>query len=162
MRSMLLSTPEVIHLKAISVTPSGTTSSKAIPCEVVRIPVTDHNDFKKNEGAKIMSIEERTANANRHIAAAEQKKRQKERAVQEAKRRKDSRRNYIIGELVARYFPDIRNIEPGTDVENQDRFESLEAFLYVLSADYGLVEELREQATQLVAENPDGEWRMTM
>lgn len=162
MRSMLLSTPEVIHLKAISVTPSGTTSSKAIPCEVVRIPVTDHNDFKKNEGAKIMSIEERTANANRHIAAAEQKKRQKERAVQEAKRRKDSRRNYIIGELVARYFPDIRNIEPGTDVENQNRFESLEAFLYVLSADYGLVEELRERATQLVAENPDGEWHMTM
>ena len=162
MRSMLLSTPEVIHLKAISVTPSGTTSSKAIPCEVVRIPVTDHNDFKKNEGAKIMSIEERTANANRHIAAAEQKKRQKERAVQEAKRRKDSRRNYIIGELVARYFPDIRNIEPGTDVENQNRFESLEAFLYVLSTDYDLVEELQGRATQLMTEAPDGEWRMTM
>lgn len=73
MRSMLLSAPEMIQVKAISVTPSRTTSSKAIPCEVVRIPVTDHNNFKKNKGAKIMSIEERTANANRRVAAAEQK-----------------------------------------------------------------------------------------
>lgn len=162
MRSMLLSTPEVIHMKAISVTPSGTTSSKAIPCEVTRIPVADHNNFKKNEGAKIMSIEERTANANRRVTAAEQKKRQEKRAAQDAQRQKDRRRSFIIGELVTRYFPNIRNIEPGTDVENQNRFESLEAFLYVLSADYGLVEELRERATQLVAENPDGEWHMTM
>ena len=49
--------------------------------------------------------------------------------------------------------------EPGTDAENQTRFEPLEAFLYVLSSNYDLVEELRERATQLVAEDPDGEWR---
>lgn len=109
-----------------------------------------------------MSIEERTANANRRVAAAEQKKRQEERAAQEAQRRKDSRRNYIIGEVVSRYFPDVRNIEPGTDVENQTRFEPLEAFLYVLSSDYDLVEELQKRAAQLMAENPDGEWHMTM
>ena len=88
------------------------------------------------------------------------KKRQKERAVQEAKRRKDSRRNYIIGELVARYFPDIRNIEPGTDVENQNRFESLEAFLYVLSTDYDLYQELQKRAAQLLSEDPDRAWRI--
>lgn len=160
MRSMLLSTPEVIHLKAISVTPSGTTSSKAIPCVAIRIPVTNHDSFKKNEGAKMMSIEERTSNANRRIAAAALKKRQEERATQWEQRRKDSRRNYIIGELVAKYFPDVLNIEPGTDAENLTRFESLEAFLHVLSADYGLVEELRERAAHLVAGTPDGEWRM--
>ena len=102
------------------------------------------------------------ANANRRVAAAEQKKRQEERAAQEAQRRKDSRRNYIIGEVVSRYFPDVRNIEPGTDVENQTRFEPLEAFLYVLSSDYDLVEELRNRVARLMTEAPDGEWRMTM
>ena len=106
----------------------------------------------------MMSIKERTSNANRRIVAAEQKKRQEERAAQEAQRRNDSRRNYIIGELVTRYFPSLREYEPGTDTENQTRFGSLEAFLHVLSADYDLVEELRERAAKLVADDPDGEW----
>lgn len=107
-----------------------------------------------------MSIEERTTNANRKAAAAEQKKRQEERAAQDVQRRKDSRRNYIIGELATRYFPGLREYEPGTDSENQTRFEPLEAFLYVLSTDYDLVEELQNRAAQLVAEDPDGEWRL--
>ena len=105
-----------------------------------------------------MSIEERTVKANERINAAENRRRQEERATQEAQRRKDSRRNYVIGELVTRYFPSLREYEPGTDTENQTRFESLEAFLHVLSADYDLVEELRERAAKLVADDPDGEW----
>ena len=52
--------------------------------------------------------------------------------------------------------------EPGTDAENQTRFEPLEAFLYVLSSDYDLVEELRNRVARLMTEAPDGEWRMTM
>ena len=105
-----------------------------------------------------MSIEERTVKANERIDAAENRRRQEERATQEAQRRRDSRRNYVIGELVTRYFPSLREYEPGTDTENQTRFESLEAFLHVLSADYDLVEELRERAAKLVADDPDGEW----
>lgn len=162
MRSMMFDVPKQIQATVISVTLSKTSVSQTIPCKIIRPPVTNHNIFKKNEGAKIMSIEERTANANRRVAAAEQKKRQEERAAQEAQRRKDSRRNYIIGEVVSRYFPDVRNIEPGTDVENQTRFEPLEAFLYVLSSDYDLVEELRNRVARLMTEAPDGEWRMTM
>lgn len=159
MRSILLSTPEVIHVKAISVTPSETTSSSTIPCVATRITVANHDNFKKNEGAKMMSIEERTSNANRRIATVEQKKRQEERAAQEAQRRRDNRRNYIIGELVAKYFPDVLNIEPGTDAENLTRFEPLETFLYVLSTDYDLIEDLQERAAQLISDDPDGEWR---
>lgn len=108
-----------------------------------------------------MSIEERTANANRRIDTAERKRRQEERSAQEAQRKKDNRRNYVIGELVTRYFPSIQNYEPGTDAENQTRFQPLEAFLYVLSTDQDLVEELRERATQLTMDDPDGEWRIS-
>lgn len=158
---MLLSLPEMIQAAAIPVTPSETTSSRAIPCKIVRIPVY-HDSFKKNEGAKIMSIEERTSNANRRVAAAEQKKMQEERVAQEAQRRKDNRRNYIIGELVTRYFPSLREYDPGTDAENQTHFEPLEAFLYALSTDYDLVEKLQERVAQLMAEDPDGEWRLPM
>lgn len=146
MRSMLLTDHEDVD------------NSKPIPVDIA----PGNGEPEENKEVKIMSIEKRTANANRHIAATEQKKRQEERAAQEAQRRKDSRRNYIIGEVVSRYFPDIRNFEPGTGAENLTRFEPLEAFLYVLSTDYDLVEELQGRATQLVSENPDGEWRMTM
>lgn len=161
MCSMLLSTPEVIYAKVISVTPSGNTSSKAISCEGVRIPVTDHNNFKKNEGAKIMSIEERTANASRRIDTAERKRRQEERAAQEEQKRKDSRRSYIIGDLVSKYFPQVTTFEPGISAEGQTQFEPLEAFLYVLSTDHDLVEELRKRAAQLTLDDPDGEWRIS-
>lgn len=109
-----------------------------------------------------MSIEERTANANRRLTAAEQQKRLAHRNVQEAQRRKDSRRNYIIGELVTKYFPDVLSLEPGTQDENTIRFELLEAFLCVLSTDLDLVRELQERADQLISENPDGEWRSPM
>ena len=159
MSSKLLSRPEMIRATAIPVTTSGTTSSKAIPCKVVRAPV-NHGNFKKNEGAKIMSIEERTVKANERIDAAENRRRQEERATQEAQRRRDSRRNYVLGELVTRYFPSLREYEPGTDTENKSRFEPLEAFLYVLSTDYDLVRELQDRAAQMVEDDPDGEWRL--
>jgi len=48
----------------------------------------NHGNFKKNEGAKIMSIEERTVKANERINAAENRRRQEERATQEAQRRR--------------------------------------------------------------------------
>ena len=107
-----------------------------------------------------MSIEERTVKANERINAAENRRRQEERATQEAQRRRDSRRNYVIGELVTRYFPSLREYEPGTDTENKSRFEPLEAFLYVLSTDYDLVRELQDQAAQMVEDDPDGKWRL--
>lgn len=160
MRSQLLSLPEVIQVKAIAVTRSETTPCKAIPCKAFRTYAANYGDHKKNGGSKMMSIKERTSNANRRIVAAEQKKRQEERAAQEAQRRNDSRRNYIIGELVTRYFPSLREYEPGTDTENKSRFEPLEAFLYVLSTDYDLVRELQDRAAQMVEDDPDGEWRL--
>lgn len=159
MKSMLLAAPKAIRLEAEVVTLSEPSRLPQIHCTATLVEeITDYN-FKTNEGAKIMSIEKRTANANRRIDTVEQKRRREERAAQEAQRKKDQRRNFVIGELVVKYFPEVSTLELGTDAENRGRFELLEAFLHVLSTDYELIEELREQATQLVAENPDGQWR---
>ena len=107
-----------------------------------------------------MPIEERIENANQKIQAVEQKQRLQKMNTQETQRRKDQRRNYIIGELMAKYLPDVLALEPGTQDENTTRFEPLEAFLYVLSTDYDLYQELQKRVTQLLSEDPDRAWRM--
>ena len=162
MKSMLLPVPIVIRARAVPSVPSEDSGRTQIHATATIIKEYTANEFQKNEGAKIMPIEERIKMANKSIDALERKRRREERAAQEAQRRRDSRRNHIIGKLVSKYFLDIRSIEPGTDVENQSRFEPLEAFLCVLSTDHDLVEELRKRAAQLVSENSDGEWRMPM
>lgn len=159
MRSLLLTAPKIIPAKVISVVPTETGNLQVLPDHVLQPTEVISYHSLKNEGAKIMSIEERTANANRCIDATERKRRQEERVAQEEQKRKDSRRNYIIGELAARYFPSLQEYDPGTDAESRTRFEPLEAFLYVLSIDYELVEELKDRAAQLVSDDPSGEWR---
>ena len=162
MRSILLSSPKVIHAKVISATPPENIELRVIPSAIIRPTAINCNNSKKNEGTKMMSIEERNTNATKRIRAAEQQQLLEQRKRQEAQKRKDSRRNYIIGELVTRYFPDVKTLEPGTQDGNLARFEPLEAFLCVLSTDYDLCRELQERAAQLVSENPEGEWRMSM
>ena len=109
-----------------------------------------------------MSTRERLTNANKCIADAEQRQRQEQRNTQESQRKMEQRRNFVIGELVTRYFPSVRRYEPGTDAENHTRFESLEAFLYVLSTDHELVRALQDRAAQMVEDDPDGEWSMSL
>lgn len=162
MKSMLLAAPQTIRVKAFLVDPDKTSNTPPIPCTVTTVKEIIVANSKKNEGAKIMSVEERIANADKRINTIERKKRQEERAAQEAQRKKDQRRNFVIGELVAKYFPEVSNLEPGTDAENRTSLDSLEAFLYVLSTDYELVGELRERAAQLLEENPEGQWRSLM
>lgn len=157
---MSLSVPEKIHVEAVPATLFENAELQMISDMDSHITVTILDDFKINKGVRIMSIEERTTNANKRIAAAKQQQLLKQRREQDAQKKKDNHRSYIIGDLVAQYFPSVREYEPGTDTENQTRFESLEAFLYVLSIDYELVRELQDRAAQLVEEDPEGEWRL--
>lgn len=124
---------------------------------------TDACDVSKmNEGATIMSIEERCKNADRHIEIAERQQRIRQNSDREKQKRRDRHRLFIIGELVVKYFPTVQEYELGaTDNENRAQLERLEAFLYVLSTNTDLIEALEDQATQLVLEDPDGEWRMS-
>ena len=159
---MLSRNPQENCIKAVAIPiPEGVTVPPT-PGVIVYLPGIVPNISKKNEGATIMSIEERSANANKRIEIAEQQRRLKERSEREDQGRKARRRHYIIGELVATYFPTVQEYEPGTHDENRIRFEPLEAFLYVLSTDPDLVDELRDRAARLVSEDPDGEWRTPM
>lgn len=159
MKSKLITASKNICIKCTAEAASKDLNFRPTPGVIIRSVCVTPDNSRKNKGARIMSIEERTTNANKRIDAAERKHRQEELVAQEAQKRQDSRRNYIIGELVTRYFPSLREREPGTATENQTRFEPLEAFLYVLSTDYELVGELQDRAAQLVTEDPDGEWR---
>lgn len=162
MRSMLFAVPEVICIRAVaSLIPKGT-EIQSVSSKIKQPIRTTDEISKMNKGAKIMSIEERNANANKRIQTAEQEQLLKQRSEQEAQNRKDKRRNYIIGELVSKYFPDVLALEPGTQNENTATFERLESFLYVLSIDYELTQDLKERAARVISESPDGEWRASM
>lgn len=129
-----------------------------------------------------MSIDERSANVKKRIEAAELQERIvqttyedepheekphveephegeiREDEAHEGESQEDgvSYRHRIIGELVERYFPTVRECKLGIDDEDRIR---LKAFLFVLSVDPDLVDKLHEQADQLVSEEPDGGWR---
>ena len=90
----------------------------------------------------MITIDERIAKAKEQVHQLEQQKRVEQRKEREAKRKKDQRRNYIVGALVAKYFPEVESLEPGTTAENAVIFEPLEVFLSTLAADRTLVEHL--------------------
>ena len=121
--------------------------------EVSNTPKPDHPLFR-NEGATMLKLDERSANANRRMKEAERQKRVKNREEKEAQNRRNQRRNFLIGELVTKYFPSVAAIQPGT------QFENLEAILYVLSIDVELIDDLKDRAAKLVSDDPNGEWRL--
>lgn len=92
------------------------------------------------------TLAERIAKSKERTAKLEQQRRVELRQEREAKRKKDQRRNYVIGELVTKYFPEVLSLEPGTKAENAVTFKTLEAFLSALSADKELIKRLSEKA----------------
>ena len=94
----------------------------------------------------MMTIEERIEKTKEKVRQLERQKRVEQRKEREAKKKMDQRRNYIIGELVTKYFPEVEKFEPGTKVENDIIFEPLESFLSTLAADQTLMERLREKS----------------
>ena len=93
-----------------------------------------------------LTLEERIAKSKAHTAKLEQQKRAKQKSERDAKKKKDQRRNYIVGELVTKYFPELMSLEPGTIAENVDRFWQLEAVLSMLANNKELMEQLKKKA----------------
>lgn len=108
----------------------------------------------------MMKLNERSASANRRMKEAERQKRVQEREEKAAQERRNQRRNFLIGELVTKYFPSVTTIQPVTQDENLHQFENLEAILYVLSIDSELIDDLKDRAAKLVSDDPNGEWRL--
>lgn len=92
-------------------------------------------------------LEERIAKSKARTAKLEQLRRAELRKEKEAEKKKSQHRNYIVGELVTKYFPEITDLEPGTKAENMVRFEPLEKILSALSTDTQLVNQLKQIAT---------------
>jgi len=95
-------------------------------------------------------LEERIAKSKEHTARLERLRREEIRKEREHQQKKDQRRNYIVGELVVKYFPEIKNIEPGTKAENTVNFAMLDAFLSVLSSDEYLIKNIEEKARCII------------
>ena len=131
--------------------------------QVVSAILLDRPDLSlfRNEGATMMKLNERSASANRRMKEAERQKRVQEREEKAAQERRNQRRNFLIGELVTKYFPSVTTIQPVTQDENLHQFENLEAILYVLSIDSELIDDLKDRAAKLVSDDPNGEWRLT-
>lgn len=91
-------------------------------------------------------LEDRIAKSKARTAKLEQLRKAEQRKEREAEKKINQRRNHIVGELVTKYFPEIRDLEPGTKAENMVRFEPLEKVLSALSADTQLVNQLKQIA----------------
>ena len=98
------------------------------------------------------ALEERITRTKEKIAKLEQQQRLQKRNEKEAQRKKDARRNYIIGTLVTKHFHDeVVCLEPGTNAENTTTFGVLEAFLMTLAADAELMTKLKVKATEMAS-----------
>jgi len=106
---------------------------------------TPKRNFIRNEGARILTFEERSQNASARAAADEHQQRVDQRAAREARKKTDQRRNFIIGALVSKYFPEVMSFEPGTNAENAERFQPLKGFLAELASDQELVGKIKER-----------------
>lgn len=115
---------------------------------------------KRNRGATIMSVENRKTNAEQRVITAMQSARRLQQNKKKERERRNQRRNFMIGDLVTKYFPSVKTIEPGTPEENLRQFEKLEAILYILSTDVKLLDVLKNRAAQLIADDPNGQWRL--
>ena len=79
----------------------------------------------------MLSIEERLRRADARVARQERQKRVQQRQEREVKRKAQQRRNYAVGELVLKYFPQLSEVE------------SLDPFFALLSSDADLMNQIR-------------------
>ena len=91
------------------------------------------------------TLNEKITKAKDKVAKLEHQRRVEKRQEKEAERKKNSRRQYIIGELVAKHFPEVQRFEPRTKAENAVEFRLLDTFLSVLAADQALMVRLKEK-----------------
>lgn len=138
-------------------------SEEEIPPNTPRIhgqAVLSRKSTKRND-VKMMSTEERIVQTKYRDAESAQQVKRALKQERETQKKKDQRRNYIIGELVARYFPEVAALNPGTNEQNAVIFKRMEAILYILANDQSLLEQLRGNADKLVSSVSEEQWRMS-
>lgn len=89
----------------------------------------------------MLSIEERIKLADIHVAQQEHKKRVECRQERERKKKAVQRQNYVVGELVLKFFPQIIELK------------SIEKFLFMMASDPCLMKELKKIVMKIDSEN---------
>lgn len=94
------------------------------------------------------SLGERVRKSKARVERQEHDYRVAQRQEREAQKKTAQRRNYVLGELVTKYFPEVTALRPGTKAENSVTFAPVDAFLAVLAEDKQLVNELKIRASE--------------
>lgn len=102
---------------------------------------------KAERSQNMLSNQKVITQSLKHIVEIEHSNRIRQRQQKSLQAKKDQRRNYIIGELVSHYFPEVLKLEPGTKEQNTVTFSSLESFLSALASDQELVRQIKRNAS---------------
>ena len=129
--------------------------------QVYKTAIRLHEARKSKEGEMIMSIEEVKKRADAQLRDARQKEQSLQRKELDEQKRNTKRLNYQIGDLVTQYFPSLKNANLNGNEESQDSLRKFEAILYTLSIEDELLQELEDRAEQLIASDPNDEWRLS-
>lgn len=104
-----------------------------------------------NEGARMLMIEDRTKRASERAQAAEHQQRVAQKQASDKRRQQEDRLKYILGSLVLKYFPELREIVPGnTRAETQEQFRDVEVLLTFLSNNRDLLQRLRTDVSSKI------------
>ena len=88
---------------------------------------------------------ERAKIARERAEQNEKAQRLADKADRERKEKEDNHRKFIVGGLVLDVFPELLNITPGTQDENEIRFHDLKLFLSALAADPDLIKAVKNR-----------------
>jgi len=95
------------------------------------------------------TLDERIARETQKLEQLKRQKKAQEAREKKNKRKIDTRRQIIIGGIVAKYFPEVLKFEPKyNNAENYIEFAPLANFLSVLNAQKDFVTQLKELAKQ--------------
>lgn len=95
----------------------------------------------------MLTLDEQIKKTEEKVAQLKQQRRIQIKKEKDIRRKKDQRRNYIIGELVSKYFPGVLSLEPGTKAENAVTFAPLESFLSALAANRECIDQIKAKTT---------------
>jgi len=88
---------------------------------------------------------DRITGARKKVDEHERQLRLKLKEERDAEKKRNQKINYIIGELVTKYFPELLQYEPGTKAENSLRFKPVEAFISTLADNSELLKQIADE-----------------
>ena len=92
------------------------------------------------------TLDEQLVQAQSKVKDIKRQIKEQERKERRAKEKVNKRRNYVVGELICKHFPQLLELAPGTKQENSEIFKDFDLFLEALSKDKELCKQIHERA----------------